>query len=89
MKTWKHADISPGMEEKGQNGRENRVCCLQGDFSAILETQILSFPEVNRKKCCTHRGKLSFRFDCRSIFSFDIFKETTDDVPGDCLYIEC
>jgi len=61
------------MEEKMQNERENRGYCLKGDFSAILATQMLSFSEVNCKKCSTHHhGKLSFRYDCRSISSFDI-----------------
>lgn len=67
----KHADTSPGMEEKMQNDRENRRYCLKGDFSTILETQILAFSEVNWMKCYTLLGKLSFRFGCRSIFSFD------------------
>lgn len=46
MKSKKHTHVSPGMEEKMQNERENRRYSLKGDFSAILETRIL-FPSLN------------------------------------------
>lgn len=35
--------------------RKQRIL-VRGDFSTILETQILSFSEVDWKKCCTHHG---------------------------------
>lgn len=37
-----------------QNEQEHKGYCLKGDFPTVLETQILSFPEVNWKRCYTH-----------------------------------
>lgn len=58
-----------------QNENENRGYCLKGDISAIWETQIISFSEVNWKKSYTHHGKLSFRFGYRLVFSFDFLSK--------------
>jgi hypothetical protein len=58
-KTPKHADISPGIEEKIQNEKPNKEYCLKGGFATVLETRILCFPEVNWLKCYTHHGAIT------------------------------
>lgn len=78
------------MEEKMQNERENRGYCLKGDFSAILATQMLSFSGGKMEEMLhAPPWEAIIQIWLQIDFLIWYLKETTDDVPVECLHVDC